>query len=166
MNYKCRYCKARMQAFIHGELDLKARRRVAQHLDECPLCYKEHLQKRELADKLAARVPLLGKSKPPQLQKIWNAVQRDLQPRPKQHQVPSARYGVAALILVVAMLLPLTLGNSNIALSAPTHPIPSTAGTRTPSDATVVTVALMVTDKIDSTPNLALHNTPEPGAIR
>lgn len=166
MNYQCRYCKARMTAFIHGELELNVRRRVARHLDECANCDAEYQHRRELAQALQERVAHIGQPKTRQLQKIWGGVQRDLQPGERSAHLSPARYGLAALVLVVALLLPLTLGNHGVQFNIPTHPAPATAATRTPADQTVMTVALVVTDKVARTPNLALHNTPEPGATR
>jgi anti-sigma factor RsiW len=167
VNFKCRYCKSRLTAYIQGELAPKSRRRIARHLDECSSCYMEYVRQRDLSDQLAVRVPVIGQPKAPQLQKIWAGIQADMQPpkRTARRRYPyQARYGLVALAMVLVLLVPLILGNRNVPFSVPSQPAPPTAVTQAPRSSaseSPMTVALVLTDDHDQPSHVALRNTPE-----
>jgi len=170
-NFTCRYCQAQMAAYIHGELPLKARRRIARHLDECPTCYARHNEARELNQQLGYGVPLIGQAQTPQLQRIWAGIQADMTPPPpKKNRYPlSLRYSFVAFMLILTFfLLPLTLGNRNVSFSVPSQPKPPTIATDVPvtKEKLAVSVALVVTDDKYKPLRIALRNTPEPRPAR
>ncbi|MBC8170519.1 MAG: hypothetical protein H7X77_02565, partial [Anaerolineae bacterium] len=39
--FRIRYCKARMVAYVNGELPIAARRRMARYIEQYPECYAE-----------------------------------------------------------------------------------------------------------------------------
>ncbi len=170
-NFTCRYCQAQMTAYIHGELPLKARRRIARHLDECPTCYARHDKARELDQQMRYSVPLIGQAQTPQLQRIWAGIQADMTPPPPERtRYPlSLRYSFVALVLVLTFfLLPLTLGNRNVPFSVPSQPKPPAVVTNVPvtKEKPAVSVALVVTDDKYKPLRISLRNTPEPLTAR
>jgi len=169
--FTCRYCEARLTAFIHGELPLKARRRIARHLDECPACYAKYQRQRDLADELSRHIPLVGQPRPGQLLRMWSAVQAEMSPAPRALLMRrSPRYGLVTLMLLLVTLLPLTMGNQNVAFgSLPTQAVPASVSTGTPKLQGVLTksvspaaIALMTNDSSGRSTNPILQNTPEP----
>jgi anti-sigma factor RsiW len=169
--FTCRYCEARLTAFIHGELPLKARRRIARHLDECPTCYARYLRRRDLADELSRHIPRIGQPERGQLQRVWSGIQAEMTPTPRALYLRrSPRYGLVTLVLLLVMLLPLTMGNQNVAFSSvPTQAFPAAASTGTPKIQGVLTksvspaaIALMTSDRSTGSTNPYLQNTPEP----
>jgi anti-sigma factor RsiW len=169
-NFTCRYCNAQMAAYTHGELPLKARRRIARHLDECSACYAKYNEARELNQQLGYFVPLIGQPHAPQLQRIWAGVQAGMTPPPnKQNRYPlSLRYSFVAFMLVLTFLLPLTLGNRNVPFSVPSQPKPPAVTTVVPvtKEKPAVAVALVVTDDKYKPLRISLRNTPEPRTAR
>ena len=163
-NFACRYCQSHLNAYIEGELPLKARRRVARHLDECPTCYHVWLKHRDLSENLERFVPMAGQPGAPQLQRIWESIEATMQPsslsRPRHLRM---RYGFAMLMMALGLLLPLTLGNRNVPFSVPSQPAPPTAATLAPHISRIgspVKISLVITADRDHIPLIALQNTP------
>ena len=128
----CRYCRAHLDAYAAGELAPPARRRVAAHLDHCAACYAVYAQRREVVRELQRSLPLLGYANPPDFGQVWLKVQREL-PRGSGH---SMQYGLAALLLLVLLLVPFTMGHRDIAAALPTQPAPHQLdGDQTPARA-------------------------------
>ena len=123
--FKYRYCKARMVAFINNELPLAARRRVARYIDECPKCYNEYTRQRALQHKLTDTLPTFGQPQGDQLDRIWMAVQGELNTPPRPRPAFQMRYGLVTMALVMGLMLPLLMGNSNITQAAVTPPTPT-----------------------------------------
>lgn len=172
MNFQCRYTRARMNAFIHGELHLKARRRIARHLDGCTACHDRYVQQREVADQLSRRIVYLGQPRTPQLNRMWSAIQLEtVSPLSSPRRDPR-RYGLIALLLLLVVLFPWTMGNQNVPFTVPTQPVPSSSATASPRNTASrpaanapVTVALRggsETEATEGTPRLVLWNTPAP----
>jgi len=126
----CKDCKFHMTAYLHGELRPKVRQRMTQHIEQCPMCYTVYIQQRDIQRELAYSVPLVGTIG--RYDKMWASIQADMSyPREPRFQI---RFGLVALMLAMALLLPLTLGRQQRALAAvPTQPSPELAVTRTPS---------------------------------
>ncbi len=126
---KCKDCKFHMTAYLHGELAPKVRQRMTQHIQTCPMCYTVYIQERDMQHELAYYVPLVGSR--PRYDKMWASIQADMsRPREPRFQM---RFGLAALMLALALLLPWTLGRQQTALAAvPTQPSPELTATRTP----------------------------------
>jgi anti-sigma factor RsiW len=164
MFFRCRYTQARMTAYLNGELLPKARRRVTRHLDVCSTCSAYYVREREVKRDLERHVRLVGQPQGPQLQKLWMAIQQEINPPAAQRRTNPASYGFAALVLILMLLVPATLGNRNVPFSLEPRPAPALAVTGTPKTGgtqSATTIALKLTGESDATPNLALQNTPE-----
>jgi len=150
--FKYQYCKKRMVAYINGELDDRARRRVARYVDTCPRCYAEYQRQREIHRNLAADLPSFGRPQAAQLDRIWTAVKADLAaPSARRHPQPylRVRYGVLMMLLITAMIFPLVFGSRSISQAAATPPTPSESRT---VSAMLVTEAVATTDVILAEP--------------
>ena len=126
---KCKDCRFHMTAYLHGEVTPKVRQQMTQHIQECPMCYTVYIQQRDMQRELAYYVPLIGQR--PRYDKMWSAIQADMtRPRQTRYQM---RYGLVTLTLVLALLLPWTLGKQRTAMAAlPTQPSPAATVTHTP----------------------------------
>jgi len=179
IGFKYQYCKRRMVAYINGELDDRARRRVARYVDSCPRCYAEYQRQRELQRELAADLPSFGRPQAAQLDRIWSAVTADLATPPRRHPQPylRVRYGVVMMLFITAMIFPLVFGSSAISQAAATPPTPAESQTVSALLVTEAAAATQVPDVeptrqavetaqvIDetqaiSTPNVAPQRTP------
>jgi anti-sigma factor RsiW len=171
--FKLRYCEARMVAFLNGELSLKARRRMARYIDGCSDCYAEYVRQRELQDELERRLPVFGQPRPSQLDRIWAAVQDEMQMSPPPHLPWHMRYGLATLALLLSLLLPVALLGDNVSsVVAVTPPTPKDAQstsviTSSPYHATQVAVATLPADVTGTNtiimPEAVPQRTPQPG---
>ncbi|MBI5670420.1 MAG: zf-HC2 domain-containing protein [Chloroflexi bacterium] len=165
----CRNCQAHLVAYLHNELSPHLRRRVAYHLDDCPVCYAVYVWQRDLARDLQNAVPLIGRGSQPRLNRVWAAVQADLaQPRrtPLFYQ---ARYGLAMLAAALTLLFPWVFSGHDVTLAAPpTQPAPllavQTAGVTAPLPAgTAVALSVTLNDG-PATPEAQPRGLPAPGA--
>ena len=173
LKLKYRYCKARMAAYLNGEMSLASRRRMARYIDECPDCYAEYRRQLDVTRELESSVGGLGRPDRPQLRRIWSNVQTNIQYEATSHQPAEhaprrpARYGLVLLAFLVAVLLPWTLGNRNVP-SIPSQPAPAaTSFPSTPDrhqlrelaiEPTVVALVSPGTER--RVPALFLQNTP------
>ena len=167
---KYRYCKARMTAYLNGELSPGARRRMARYIAECPDCYAEYLRQLDLTRELESRVGGFGTPGVGQLDRIWANIEAEITtpaPAPPVRR-RRARYGLVLLMLLLATLLPWTLGNRNVAFDVPSQPAPElNTGGGTPArvqdrQTGTETVMLVLTGPVDRTPKIDLRNTPAP----
>lgn len=135
-----RYCKSRMVAFINGELPPKARRRVARYIDECPDCYAEYIHQRDLQRELKSRVPVIGLPEAGQLERIWGAVQIQMQQTASPRRW---RYGFITAVVVIMLMMPLLFTQPAVDASVATQPQPEqyVLDTRTPGPTPVAVVA-------------------------
>jgi anti-sigma factor RsiW len=118
----CRQCQSKLVAYVHNQLNGRARARVDRHLNECPVCYAAYLAQRDVAQELAHSLPVLGRPDAPQLGRMWLAIQADMN-RPRRIARPNlARFGVACLVLVLALILPWSLDKQQVALAVPPQP--------------------------------------------
>jgi anti-sigma factor RsiW len=132
--FKVLYCKARMAAYLDGELPAHAHRRVARYIDECPACYAEYARQRDLRRDLLASMPALGQPAQPSLDRIWSAVQQDLAaPTPPPRRL---RYGVVIAAIALMLFVPMIAGSADEARSMALPPTPDgeivAAATETP----------------------------------
>jgi anti-sigma factor RsiW len=125
MNYLlCRYCQFNLDAFLDGRLSPHARRRIARHIDQCPACYQAYIGRRELRRELQQSLALVGHNHQPDFARIWQSVQAEI-PRPLPRRTPF-RFGLVALLLLLGLVLPLTLGNRDLGRVVPSQPKPHT----------------------------------------
>ena len=127
----CKNCQRHMAAYLHGELSPQVRLRVTQHIQDCPMCYTAYIRERDMQRDLTYYVPLIGQDIAPRYDRMWASIQSDLL-RPRQPRY-HLRYGLAGLMLALALLLPWTVGQRPMARAAlPTQPSPEATATRTP----------------------------------
>jgi anti-sigma factor RsiW len=122
MRITCHECQTHLVAYVHDELPMRARRRVAQHISRCDNCYALYAMERNLSNELRSTVPLVGQPNAPQLGRVWAAIQTDMgRSRPVMggHQ---ARFGLAFIILILALALPWTMDKRQVALALPPQP--------------------------------------------
>jgi anti-sigma factor RsiW len=125
---RCHAVQTHLTAYIHNELPLKARRRVAAHLERCSRCQSAYQRQRTQVHELEREIPRIGQSHQGQLARIWSKVQTELHtpttPRPSFRY--RAAYGLAAVILMVAMVVPYALSRNEIPATA-TRTLPARA---------------------------------------
>lgn len=124
---RCRAVQGKLTAYVHGELPLKARRRVSAHLEGCHNCQMAYQRQRELIRELERDVPRVGQAHSVQLARVWSRVEGELRasaPRPTiQYR---ASYGVAVLLFMIAMVVPYILSRDERA-SEPVRTLPAQA---------------------------------------
>lgn len=125
---RCKHCQSRLAAYIHNELPLKQRRDVVRHLDACETCYGVYLQQQDLARELSNAVPLIGAGHKLEFNRVWAAMHNGTgRSRSSSSTHYSIRYGLAALVVTLLFLIPLTMGSQHVTLAAPpTQPAPLT----------------------------------------
>lgn len=153
----CRVCREHLPGYIARELSHAARSQVAAHIQTCDTCYAAYVKQRELGGELARTLPALGGAHP-RLDQIWAGVQADMrQPKRQPIRQEQARYSIAVLLLVIALLLPWSMRSS--AFTLPTPPTP--AGLATPS---TPVAAVFARYTLDLTPPALSNHAPEMGA--
>ena len=167
---KCRYTRARIPAFINQELPVNARRYVARHLDECPVCRAQYETQKTLRHTLMAEVPRLGQPANGALDMMWSRIATELQtptlPAPtRTSALRSAAYGFAATLAGLAMMMPLAAHLTPMdPLPRAVRPAPVThVSTDITSEAllTASAQATQVAFVVDYEPSIDAYNTPE-----
>jgi len=124
MRFSCRQCRALLPGYIQRELSPKQRAFVSRHLNGCAECYVFYTTQQQLERELSFSVPRIGGA--PRLDKMRAAVMAEMkQPAAKaksQAKMYQARYSLAALILMIALLLPWSIQNHTFALPTPPQP--------------------------------------------
>ena len=176
--WKLRYCKTRMVAFINGDLPEKSRRRIGRYIDDCPACYDEYVHQRRALQELKPELNRVGIPRPEQLDRIWNVIQMEMTAERKPAIRPPARvrhvyqrtsYAVAMVVTILLVVVPLMLGNSGVSLAADTTlPEPAQrltlARTDAPEDNVQSVAAATAEPNVITTENLGttLQATPRP----
>ncbi len=121
----CNECRTLLPGYIQRELSRETRGRVSAHIDSCNGCYSIYLQHREVTGELRQLLPAIGQADAPRLEHIWSVVQTGLgRPRVSPIQKDPARYGIAALVIATAVLLPWLINQQRLSLSLPLPPTP------------------------------------------
>lgn len=166
----CRHCQAHLDAYLDRQLTPKARRRVGQHIARCETCYAEYVRRRDLRDELKRTLPLVGQHSAPNFARTWQAVRRDLPHPTYERRRDQARFGLAALMVMLILLLPFTMRHRDLPLILPPRPAPDVSQQgSTPAQTEPVafaTVAASVTQGHESKAATQLPTVPEPHAIR
>jgi len=160
----CKLYQRQIDAYLDKRLSPRARRRLARHIDDCPGCYRAYAQRRDLRRDLQANVPLVGRHHNPDFDRMWGTIQAEL-PQPRYPQM-SFRYGLAALMLLLALVVPFTMGNRDLAHTPPDQPQPYTdIATETPPGGQAIAAATLAAPAThESDLELATPPTlPEPG---
>jgi anti-sigma factor RsiW len=115
----CFECQSRLDAYINRDLPLRKRQRVAHHLHQCEACYAAYTNLRGLTQELRADLSFMGQPGVAQLDQMWLAIQTDMShARPVRRRF-KRRYGLAALILLLALILPWSLKEHEFVLAFP-----------------------------------------------
>ncbi len=170
--FKYRYCKVHMARYLSGDLSDPVRRRVARYIDENEDCYREYMRHREFAQKLERSLPVFGRPNPQQLDQVWTALKADLQtPRAQSlwysdfgsRSSMRFSYGLAALAIAIALMLPLALGYHSPLLSISIARAPHYAVVLRPPAQDLSSAALFETVEPGSSgPAPLLQSTPSP----
>ena len=171
VRFKYRYCKVHMARYLSGDLADPARRRVARYIDENEDCYREYMRHREFAQKLERSLPTLGRPNAQRLDRMWSALQADL-------QAPQARtswlggfgsrssmnfsYVLALLAVTISLMLPFTFGNSPPLLSIEFPQAPHYVVVRPPAGKLSAVTAFATLEPGSRRQAPVLQNTPSP----
>lgn len=169
-----RYAKIKMAAFVNGELPSHTRRFIARLVDTDARVYEEYIRHRQAKQELERTLPVLGRPEVRQLDTIWAGIQAQMNtPNINRRTVPprqrySLSYGLAVLLGVLALLLPLAFEGGHVKASAVAQQsVPETQEFNTPSEdippkqpTAVAMVANMASRATDIVANL--QNTPAP----
>ena len=164
IRFKYQYCKVHMARFVAGDLSDAARRRIARYIDECPDCYREYMRHRAFDHNLSCKLPALGRPSKQQLDGMWTALQGELvaSAKPINNLGDFARrsslrfsYGLAAVALCLAVLLPIALGYHTSVVTVEMRHAPS-------SDNPNRSAAIAATPPRAYVSHPQLQNTPEP----
>jgi hypothetical protein len=137
-NLSCHTCQTKIVPYLHQQLSPRLQRRVALHLDGCPVCYAAYLSQRELSSELGAGLKRIGQPDMPQMQRMWSAIHADMQRPQRVSRRPVGRYGVVLLIFMLALLLPWSLDKQGVAHAIPNMPAPATTASVTETPLHVV----------------------------
>lgn len=138
------YCKTHMTAYVNGGLSPRARGRIARYIEGDPACYAEYRRQRELSRELRSSLPALGAPTPRQLDRVWGAIQAELNlnadrdvsapatayraaPRRRASGHSGTGYKLAGVMLTLCLALPLAVmatGGTASARAVPTPPVP------------------------------------------
>lgn len=143
----CHECRERLVAYVNGELSARTRRQMAQHLDQCAACYSLYIDQRHLAQDLRADLTLIGQPTHRQLSHLWTAIQTDMRRANPMQPRFRRRYGIAVLVLLLALLLPWSFNGEPLMLALSLQNEPRTLSAEvTPSiPVTQQTIALRAT---------------------
>lgn len=127
--WKLRYCKTRMVAFINGDLSEKARRRVGRYIDDCPACYDEYILQRNALQEIKPALRGMGIPDARQLDRIWGNIQAEMaadyqkvvaNPTRIHRTYQRTTYAVAMIVTILLIVAPLMLGKGDVSLAADT----------------------------------------------
>ncbi len=121
---RCKQCRVLLPGYIQRELAPQQRAQVSRHLNVCADCYAVYMDQRQLVRELSINVPRIGIDTSPHLERIKLAVMADLvrPQKPPVRTYQQARYSLAALLLVIALLVPLTMRSHSFELPTPPRP--------------------------------------------
>ena len=174
IRFKYRYCQVHMARFVSRDLSPAVRQRVARYIDECEDCYREYMRHREFNHKLAQTLPALGAPSQGQLDAVWTALQSELNaPDPPTRALRDFAkrsslqfsYGLAAVAVCLALLLPVALGYRESLQVVDLPPAPqSLLLARTPVPSLFGGAASDAATQPPASPSAPqLQNTPSPG---
>jgi anti-sigma factor RsiW len=128
---KYRYVKARLAAYLDGELPTKTRRFIARQIDENPLAYREYIRAKQSKQVLEDALPSFGKPEAGQLNAVWANIQSELQKEetPKQRRPLlshfSFGYGFALALFTLLLIAPFAFDAQRVSASTvPSLPAP------------------------------------------
>ncbi len=162
-----------MARYVSGDLSDVARRRVGRYIDECDDCYREYQRHRDITLQLESKLPALGRPGMDKLDQVWARLQVELaapgesRARQESYQAPVGMgfsYGLLAVAIAIALLVPLMIGYQASLVTLELPRIPQVAGiAHTPGNGAADRPLLFSTAHFSPRRNTALlQNTPEP----
>lgn len=145
------YCRARMAAYVSGEMSPQARRTFARWMDADDVIYAEYRRAREAQRTLNTEIPALGHPTPPALDRIWSSIQNDLSTskrRPSGLTLYKARYGVICIAVGLMMVMPVSFGSGGAVQALPQQPLPQVHDATAAARTTAFVVVDLYTDEI------------------
>jgi anti-sigma factor RsiW len=168
---KYRYVKARLAAYLDGELPAKTRRFIARQIDENPLAYREYIRARQTKQVLDDALPSFGKAEAGQLKAVWANIQSELQNTEKPMRSRPVRshfsfgYGLAVAFFALLLISPFAFDAHRVsASSVPSQPSPEELQTTSPAITEAQATAVAFVGDVQGTDDLRsnnLQNTPE-----
>ena len=162
------HCQAQLDAYLDGQLTAKARRRVGQHISRCESCYAEYVRRRDLRNDLQQTLPLVGQRNAPDFARVWQRVRRELPNPTYERRRYQARFGLAALMVMLILMLPFMMGHRDLPMILPPRPAPDLTqqGGTPPQIVPIATVAVSVIQGHETQAATELPTVPEPALIR
>lgn len=170
--FACSHCQAHIDAYLDNQLSPRARRRINRHLDECADCYAFYAQCRDLRGELQRSLPLVGHTtrQQPDFALMWTAIHAELPPAPStlDRERQGYRYGLVAVMFMLMLLLPFTMGHRDIPMIMPSPPAPDSQENSTPARTQPVAIATVSASVTEShiKPATLLPTVPEPDFSR
>jgi anti-sigma factor RsiW len=120
--------------YVHGQLRPAQRARVINHVRVCPDCRAALACEEQLANDLRRELPRLGEATARQLAGVWAGVWQEVSaPRRPPRSAPMMWLpGLLAMVLVLAIALPLLVQGSARAQAAPSQAHPVSTASPTP----------------------------------
>jgi hypothetical protein len=120
--------------YVHGQLRAVQRARVINHVRSCADCRASLAREERLADDLRREMPRMGEPRARQLAGLWAGVWEELSaPRRPPRSVPLMWVpGLLAMMLVLAIALPLLVQSSARVQAAPSQARPVSTASPTP----------------------------------
>jgi len=173
---KYRYTKARMVAYLNGDLPSHVRQRMARYIDGDKRCYAEYVRQKQAAQEIERDLPRFGTPDAARLNAIWTQIETELTASPaSQPRVIRKRYvfgyGMAMAVMLLILIAPAWVNTRlDAGTMLPSQPAPHIvrnetavpARNATPTHQSVV----LLTEPVHKQPNLYLQNTPTPRASR
>jgi len=120
--------------YVHGQLRAVQRARVINHVRSCPDCRLALAREERLANDLRREMPRLGEPSARQLADVWTGVWEEFSaPRHRPRSAPLMWVpGLLAMMLVLAIALPLLIQSSARVQAAPSQAHPVNTASPTP----------------------------------
>lgn len=125
--------------YVHGQLPPAARARVVNHVRTCATCRAALAREERMAADLRRELPVVASASAGQMAQIWAGVWREIGAPGQGHHPALARVPgvsvVLAMVLALAVALPLLAGSGLRADAAPLQPRPISTASPTPDAA-------------------------------
>jgi anti-sigma factor RsiW len=138
LNYlKRRYARARMTAYINGDLSSNGRRIVSEQIDASPDVYRAYIAHKRIKQAMERDLPAFGQPDADRLETLWSSIETELTAaghQPEAVQAPSHqpgrsglslryRYGLALVLCLLVLLLPMSLDSGSVQASFTPQPL-------------------------------------------
>ncbi|RMF78135.1 MAG: zf-HC2 domain-containing protein [Chloroflexi bacterium] len=148
----CYQCQSQLSHYVHDELSPLQRRKVAQHLTSCADCDRIYRTEKQIAQQLGSEMLFVGRGHVPDFATIWASVEHEVFKPKSQPARYSVRHGLVAIVLMLALMLPLMWlgrGTSSVLVQQPVPVIE--AATQMPLRTEAATdVALNINETVES----------------